>query len=705
MKILILSWRDIKHPWRGGSEVYLHELAKKFVKSGHEVTYFCSAHQGGSLPSENIDGINIVRRGNRGTVYIWAFLYYLTKFRHKFDIVIDQHNGIPFFSPIYISSIPVVCLSHHIHLWQWFKEIYFPFNYIGYFLEKHLFAFCYKYNQFIAVSQSTKQDMIDLLGINTNQISIIHNAVAPYFQKTAPKTKHPSLIYVGRLKKYKRIDYLIRSLLRLIYKYPQLKLHIVGTGEEQKPLNDLVIRLGLVRHVEFHGYVSEELKVNLLSSSWLFVTPSSHEGWGLSVLEAAACGTTAVGSNIPGLRDCIQDQRTGLLFQPESIYDLSMCVDQILSNTGLRYKLEKEAVLHSINYKWSASARKFIRLLDKTVRETKNISNFKPLKSKIMTKLDQKPLVSIILPTKNVAEYFRTCLESIKHQSYPNIEIIVVDNYSTDGTYQMAKQYTNQVYSHGPERNQQRNYAVHKASGKYLMFIDSDMTLDRELVADCVYRLERFQKSVAVVLPELQIGRSIWSKARALEKEFYLGDRSIEAPRFFQKAAYQASGGYDENLLYAEDMELSSRIKKIGNITRSVYYIYHNEDRLGYFDILRKKYFYGQTAKYYFVKQSQTKTSLTSKQSFGQKISDFINNPVVSLTTAFLPSKQLSTKSHQTTKFIRPAFIEQWPKFLDNPLISLTFIFLRTTELTAMGFGYLHSLLKTEHKEIRVNKN
>ena len=132
MKILILSWRDIKHPWKGGAEVYLHEISKNLVKKGHEVTYFGSMHPGGSLVSENIDGVNVIRKGNRFTVYLWAIWYYIFQFRKKFDVIIDQNNGIPFFSPVYVSSTPIICLTHHIFKNQWFKEMFWPLNYIGF---------------------------------------------------------------------------------------------------------------------------------------------------------------------------------------------------------------------------------------------------------------------------------------------------------------------------------------------------------------------------------------------------------------------------------------------------------------------------------------------------------------------------------------------------------------------------------------------
>lgn len=651
MKILILSWRDIKHPWQGGSEVYLHEMSKKLIKCGHEVTMFAAAHSNGNISEEIVDGIKIIRKGNFITLYLWAIYYYFARFRNKFDIIIDQHNGIPFFSPAYISSTPVICLVHHVHDKQWFHEKQpWPLSYVGYFLEKYLLPFTYKYNEFVAVSLSTKQELIQKLKIKEDKITVINPAIYTDIKKTAAKSQFPSLIYAGRLKKYKRIDLLIRSLLRLFYEFPKITLHIVGDGDAKAELIDLAERLGIAKSVIFHGYASEKLKRDLMSSSWVLVNPSSHEGWGITIIEAAACQTTSVGSNIPGLRDSIIDNQTGLLFEENSVFDLSGKIKKIISSPGTRYRLEKGAYQFSRKFTWMTAAKKYLKLFKKIMHQEKRQSFFDPMTTKTLDKKNI-PLVSVIVPTKNVADFAEICFKSISKQTYPNMEFIVVDNYSTDETYQLAKKYTKKVYTCGPERNQQRNYAVRKAQGKYLMFVDSDMHLDSELVADCVYRLERFNKSVAVTIPEIQVGKSIWSQARRLEKSFYDYDNNtIESPRFFLKSTYVESGGYDEKLLYGEDMELTERIKKLGHIARSVFYVYHDEDRLGWWDIMRKKYRYGKTAEAFFTK-----------------------NP---------------KKAADTTRTIRPSFIKKWRNFLDNPIVSAAFIFLRFSELTAMGFGY-----------------
>jgi glycosyltransferase involved in cell wall biosynthesis len=125
--------------------------------------------------------------------------------------------------------------------------------------------------------------------------------------------------------------------------------------------------------------------------------------------------------------------------------------------------------------------------------------------------LSKKPLVSIIVPTYNSSLTLADCLLSIQNQSYENIELVVVDNNSKDTTKDIAKQFTNHVYNKGPERSAQRNYGVSKASGVYVLIIDSDMQLDSDVVKECVEGLA--DASIAgLVIPEESFGEGFWAQ-------------------------------------------------------------------------------------------------------------------------------------------------------------------------------------------------
>jgi len=157
MRILIFNWRDLKHTWAGGGEIYIFEQASRWVKKGHEVTVFCGQDIEKNLPSfETIDGIKIFRKGGRYSLYLWASWYYLTRFRSKVDIVIDVENGIPFFTPLF-SWIPKVCYVYHIHGKQFFYEIPTPLNYIGYSIERFIFPLLYRHISIVTISETTKK--------------------------------------------------------------------------------------------------------------------------------------------------------------------------------------------------------------------------------------------------------------------------------------------------------------------------------------------------------------------------------------------------------------------------------------------------------------------------------------------------------------------------------------------------------------------
>src|SRR3989344_3140988 len=156
MNILIFNWRDIKHDWAGGSEIYIFELAKRWAKKGNNVTLFCGQNQDEPLtPSETINRVNIYRKGGRYGVYFWAIYYYLFKLRKNVDIVVDTENGIPFFTPLY-SRKPKICIVFHVHKKQWFYEFAFPYNIIGFLIERVAFPIIYFRTKIIAISKTTR---------------------------------------------------------------------------------------------------------------------------------------------------------------------------------------------------------------------------------------------------------------------------------------------------------------------------------------------------------------------------------------------------------------------------------------------------------------------------------------------------------------------------------------------------------------------
>ena len=269
--------------------------------------------------------------------------------------------------------------------------------------------------------------------------------------------------------------------------------------------------------------------------------------------------------------------------------------------------------------------------------------------------MSKRLLVSVIVPTRNSSETLEACIESIARQSYEDIELVVIDNNSTDNTKAIAKQYTKHVLNKGPERSAQRNYGAKKASGDYVLFIDSDMELTPNVVSSCVTYANKNRGSRAIIIPEESFGEGFWAQCKKLERSFYVGIDAIEAARFFEKELYLKLGGYDEDMVSGEDWDLSKRVAKMTRTGRINEFILHNEGRLRLIKSLKKKYYYAGLSRTYM-----------QRQNVQSKLIDSVG-PI------------------QRYKL----FLSQPGKLFKNPLYGLGVLFMKTSEFAA-GFVGLY---------------
>ncbi len=365
MNILILNWRDIKHEWAGGGEVYIFELAKRWVKMGHKVSLFCGQDLRDPLPNyEKIDGINIFRRGGKYSLYFWAFWYYLKKFRKETDIVIDVQNGIPFFSVLY-SRKPKIAVVYHIHGKQFFIELPFPLSLVGYIIERFIFPIVYRKTTIMAISQTTKDGLVKL-GLSKNKINIVYCGLDEKNSKQKngeKKFSQPTILYLGRIKKYKRVEMLVKLMPQILKIVPNARVLIAGWGTEASAITDLSMRSILRRKVKIIGPVSELEKKRLLSRSWVFVNPSIGEGWSISVLEANLYGTPAVSFKVHGLSESIKNGETGYLVKTEDELVSKVC--HILEKEKERKVLGENAKKWAKSFSWDKAAQQAISIIEK----------------------------------------------------------------------------------------------------------------------------------------------------------------------------------------------------------------------------------------------------------------------------------------------------------------------------------------------------
>ena len=365
MRILIFNWRDTKHVYGGGAEVYIDEIASRWAKNGNKVTLF-SGNDNQNAQYEVVNGIEVYRKGGTYTVYIFAVLYYLRKFRGKYDVIIDCENGIPFFMPL-IAKEPVVLLIHHVHQEIFRKFLKFPMSAFAAFLEGKVMPAVYHDKQVITVSESSRKEILKLGFTKDHNVSIIPNGVNASLFTNIQKTTYPSFVYLGRLKEYKKVDTAIKAFAKVVRIHKDAKLEIVGSGESHKYLQSLVEEMNLQESIIFHGKVSESEKARLLGQSWAAIQPSQMEGWGITVIEANATGTPVIASNVQGLQDSVVDDRTGLLVQSGNAIAFANAMMRIIEEPEVRERLTVTAKQWATNFDWKSSAETFYNTIGKSI--------------------------------------------------------------------------------------------------------------------------------------------------------------------------------------------------------------------------------------------------------------------------------------------------------------------------------------------------
>lgn len=201
--------------------------------------------------------------------------------------------------------------------------------------------------------------------------------------------------------------------------------------------------------------------------------------------------------------------------------------------------------------------------------------------------------LSVVVPTRNSARALEGCLRSVRDQTHPDVELIVVDNGSTDKTRSIAETHADRVLDRGPERSAQRNHGWMVSRGELVLFLDSDQVLTPGLAAEAVDAFRADPGLGALVIPEHAFGDGFLAGARALEKRLYLGDGTVEAARVFRRSALESCGGYDETLTGAEDWELPDRVEASGHrVGRTRATVWHDEGRVKLRTAFAKKRYY-----------------------------------------------------------------------------------------------------------------
>lgn len=356
MKILVVNWLDRENPQAGGAEVHLHEIFGRLASRGHEVTLLCSGWPDSASRCE-LDGIEVHRVGGRysfSLVAPWYFRRHLQAL--EYDVIVEDLNKVPVFAPLW-STVPVILIVHHLFGSTAFQEASFPVAAATWLLELPV-PRVFRDLPVVVVSDSTRLDLV-ARGMDPERIVVIPNGVD--LERLTPepngeRSESPTLLYLGRLKKYKRIDLIILALAELRDRGVACRLIVAGKGDHRGALERQCQELGLSDRIVFPGFVSEEEKLGLLRSSWLHVLTSPKEGWGIIIIEAAACGTPSVASDSPGLRDSVIDGETGVLVPHGASRRLADELQRLLNDQRAREAMGREARLFAEGFGWDESA-------------------------------------------------------------------------------------------------------------------------------------------------------------------------------------------------------------------------------------------------------------------------------------------------------------------------------------------------------------
>jgi len=375
VRILLVNWNDRENPHAGGAEIHLHELFGRIAArgggggggGGHEVHLIASGWPS-CAPHAVVDGIQVTRLGGRHSFALRARGAVRRALRsQRFDVVIEDINKLPLFLPM-LTSLPFVAIVPHLFGTTAFAETSAPLATVVWAAELPI-PWAYRHAAFHAISESTRDDLVRR-GVPSEQIVVIHPGVdsAAYRPDPAtPRATRPTFLYLGRLKRYKGVEFALRALAIARGARADVTLDVCGQGDDRPRLERIATELGLSDAVRFLGYVPEEEKKRLLRRAWAVVFPSPKEGWGITNVEAAACGTPALASDSPGLRESVRNGETGYLVPHGDSQALADRMLALAADPLAVERLGRAARTFAEGLSWDSAARATLAHIERTI--------------------------------------------------------------------------------------------------------------------------------------------------------------------------------------------------------------------------------------------------------------------------------------------------------------------------------------------------
>lgn len=363
--IVILSHRDIKHYAGGGATLYIHQIFRRLTHK-YEIT-IVSTEDSGLPQREVVDGLKILRLPHRRLGRVFLPLSIVTGLAGRADIIVDNGDvALPWLTPLF-NQTPKVCIIYQVAGEIFNHELPRPLSDIAIRVEPWVYRI-YRNSKIITCSASTKSELVRL-GLTDANITVIRPGLGEAFAQFEPDGKkfdNPTIVCISRFMKYKGVQYAIQSMRHIIEKIPDAQLIIAGNGDDsaiRRQLSGLAYS-GSVKIIERTPHLWDDEKKRLLAGAHVMLMPSVREGYGIVVIEANACGTSAVGWDVPGLRDSILDGKTGILVPFEDTNKLAEQVIALISDGPLRSRMAASAVKWARAHSWDKAAKEFDNVLD-----------------------------------------------------------------------------------------------------------------------------------------------------------------------------------------------------------------------------------------------------------------------------------------------------------------------------------------------------
>ena len=362
-RIAILAWRDLDDPEAGGSELHASRVASLWAEAGIEVTMRTSYAAGHPQVTWR-GGYRVIRKAGRYLVFPRAALSEMMGWHGASDGLVEIWNGMPFFSPLWARR-PTVTWLHHVHDTMWDMTLPPRLARLGRRVEFGIAPRLYRRTPIVTLSSSSKQELVQKLHLTPEQITVVPPGVDASFTPGGERSATPLVVAVGRLVPVKRLHLLIDALAGIRPRLPMLQAVLVGEGYEREALEKHVHEVGADGWITFVGRVDEAALIDLYRRAWVLASASAHEGWGMTITEAAACATPAVVTRIAGHADAVLHERTGILVDGPA--QLGPAIERVLVDSELRASLSAAALEYANRFTWEATARGTLEVLGNEV--------------------------------------------------------------------------------------------------------------------------------------------------------------------------------------------------------------------------------------------------------------------------------------------------------------------------------------------------